>query len=739
MKERLILVSSKLPLRVRKNENEVIKIEERFGGFASGLKNFYKKNNSIWIGWTGIDEETLSLKEKEQVKNKFLDSNCFPVHLKGEDITGFFQGFCNSTIWPLFHYLTQDTVYDKEYWRIYKAVNQIFADEIVENYVEGDRIWIHDYHLMLVPNMVREKLPGIPIGFFLHIPFPSYEIFRLMPWRTEILEGLLGADQLGFHTFDYERHFMSCVRRLMGYETFFNRIRLEERIVKVDAFPMGIDYDLFYNKALEKNKDKLENKPFLQDTKSSQVLKGGGRKVILSMDRLDYDKGIADRLNAYEFFLEHNPEYIGKVSLLLFVVPSHDRGDNNNDKIKQEVDQLVGSINGKYGIIDWMPIWYFYRYLPLDELVEIYKLSDIALITPNRDGMNLIAKEYIACKTEGKGVLILSEMAGAAKEMGEALIVNPNNREEVAGAIKEAIEMPVEEQESRNKLIQKRLKVYNEDRWANDFIKGLEGVKKLQEKKLTTKITPSLIKKIKTDYDKSGSRMLFLDYDGTLAGFHKDPQKACPDDELYSIVEALTLDEKNEVTIISGRDKETLGKWFQKKWNISFIAEHGVWARDPGGNWGMIEPIDKAWMDIVRPIIEFFVDRTPRSFIEEKNYSLVWHYRNADPDLGVQRSWELKEDLKEMASNLNLEIMDGDKVIEIKSSGINKGRGAAYKIGDRTFDFMIAIGDDWTDEYTFDAMPGNAYTIKVGTKSTKAKHYIDDVKAVRELLKTLSS
>jgi trehalose 6-phosphate synthase/phosphatase len=370
----------------------------------------------------------------------------------------------------------------------------------------------------------------------------------------------------------------------------------------------------------------------------------------------------------------------------------------------------------------------------LNDLIELYTAADIALITPIRDGMSITAKEFVASKPDGRGVLILSETAGAVHEMNEALIINPNNLEEIAEAIKLAIIMPVEEQIRRNKVLQKRLKRYNVDRWARDFMKGLADVKKIQQTHLTKKINLEREKDIINDYPKTQNRIFLLDYDGTLTGFHKNPADANPNHELYSILKKLSGNSKNNVVIISGRDKETLSKWFDEDWNISFIAEHGVWFKNPGEDWLMLEQIDNKWKKMVQPILEFYVDQTPGSFIETKNFSLVWHYRKSDPDLGIQRAWELKDQLMDLISNLNLQIMDGDKVLEIKYSGINKGRAATYKMGNEEFDFILAIGDDWTDEYTFEAMPDTAYTIKVGTKKTKARFYVESVSDVRELL-----
>ncbi|KPK87197.1 MAG: trehalose-6-phosphate synthase [Bacteroides sp. SM23_62_1] len=731
---KLILITNELPYILTRDDKGELIPGIRETGFPVAISPYYMEKDCIWYGSPGIDSEDLSKREKGMVVELLKDMNCYPVFLPGEERKRFLDGFCYRTIWPLFHYFNQNTIYEEKHWEAYIKVNRIYADAVYEHLEEGDRIWIQNYQLMLLPGLLREKNPDIPIGFFLHIPFPSFEMFRLLPWRSQILEGLLGADLVGFHTYDYERHFMSCVRRLLGYESVLNRIHLEERTVKVDFFPLGIDYQRFHNATLNKLNSFTESP--LRKTLIDQNLMGKDKKLILSIDRLDYTKGIARQLRAFELFLEKYPSYRGKVNLLFYVTPSRESVEQYKI-LKRELDELVGKINSRFGNISWIPIRYFYRTISFDEIIELYIVSDIALITPVRDGMNLIAKEFIASKIDRKGVLIISEMAGASKEMSEAIIVNPNNQIEMADAIKEALEMPEKEQLQRNEILQKRLQRYNEEKWATDFLNSLDEVMKIQEIKRARKINPDLRAQIKTKYSAATRRLFFLDYDGTLIGFHKDPQAVYPDEELYDILKNLTETKGNKVIIISGRDKETLGKWFSKIRRIGFIAEHGVWSKEPGGEWGMTEQIDKQWMDVIRPTLEFYVDRTPRSFIEQKNYSLVWHYRDADPDLGEIRSWELKEDMKEMTANLNLEIMDGDKVIEIKNSGINKGRAALNKIGNQKFDFILAVGDDWTDEYTFGAMPEEAITIKVGTKTTKARYYIDDVEDVRRLLKDL--
>ena len=530
---------------------------------------------------------------------------------------------------------------------------------------------------------------------------------------------------------------MSSVRRLLGVDSFFNRISIGERTLKVDVFPKGINYDRFRNKALSVHSEKSDPS-IIQEEMMLFKESGDLEKLIISIDKLDYTKGITVRLKAFEYFLESYPEYHERVSLLFFVMPSRESMEQYKS-LKKDMDELVGRINSSFGSLNWMPVWYFYRQLDFEERMELYCQSDIALITPIRDGMNLIAKEYLATRENRTGVLIISETAGASKELAEALIVNANNRIEISESIYAALEMSPEDQIKRNRELCERLSNHDVERWANDFFKGLKHVKEIQEIRLARKFTVKMMQSLSNSYKKADKRILFLDYDGTLMGFNKDPQKVNPDENLYRILRILSGSKNNKLVIISGRDKETLGKWFPAQdWPIHIVAEHGVWSREPETDWSMIEQIDRDWMEIIQPILEFYVHRTPRSFVETKNYSLVWHYRNADPDLGNQRSWELKDELKALVTNLNLEIMDGDKVIEIKNSGINKGRAATLKIGDEDYSFILALGDDWTDEYTFDVMPEKAFTIKVGTKTTKADYYVEGVQDVRKILGTLA-
>ncbi|MFX1465917.1 MAG: bifunctional alpha,alpha-trehalose-phosphate synthase (UDP-forming)/trehalose-phosphatase [Promethearchaeota archaeon] len=721
---RLLIVSNRLPISIKKTENK-LDFKRSVGGLATGLSSFYKSYESLWIGWPGITLEDIEGKENE-VNVRLKSEGFYPVYISQQDIENYYEGFCNKTIWPLFHYFTQYAKYDEISWRSYKQVNEAFFEVIMKVAEPDDVIWVHDYHLMLLPKLIREEIPDATIGFFLHIPFPSFEVFRLLPWRKEILNGLLGADLIGFHSFDYVRHFNSSISRLLGYESTFGQITIDNRVAKVDTFPMGIDYERF-SSAVTESAVQEEIKQIRDEL--------GERKIIFSIDRLDYTKGILKRLESFDLFLDNNPEYEEKVTLILVAVPSR-TGVEQYELLKKQLDELVGRINGQHGKIGWMPVWYLYQFLPFRILVALYNIADIALITPLRDGMNLIAKEFIATKLDGKGVLILSEMAGAASEMGEALIINPNDKVEVAKALQEALTMPEEVQIENNKLMQERLRRYNVVRWAEDFMDGLSTIKRIQEELYGTKLTYDRKKKLIEKYLKSKKRLLLLDYDGTLTPFVKKPTKAKPDDELLEMLKCLNQNPKNTIVIISGRDKEILEKWFYDP-KLEMIAEHGVWLKEKESTWQLIEPLKNDWKEELRSLLELYVDRTPGALIEEKDFSLAWHYRQVDPELVLIRAGELKAELLDLLTNLNVAVLEGSKVIEIKNIGINKGKAALNWISKDTWDFILAIGDDMTDEDIFAVIPESGYSIKVGLGPSHAKFSVKSFREVRSLLKEL--
>ncbi|HKK39094.1 MAG TPA: bifunctional alpha,alpha-trehalose-phosphate synthase (UDP-forming)/trehalose-phosphatase, partial [Cryomorphaceae bacterium] len=532
---------------------------------------------------------------------------------------------------------------------------------------------------------------------------------------------------IAFHTYDDMRHFLSSVHRLVGYPYHGSEIQLNDRVVVADSLPMGIDYDKYAENA---------NHPEAIERAERYKKALGGERLILSMDRLDYSKGIPGRLKAFDAFLETYPEYKEKASLLLIVVPSRDKVPNYQ-MLKEQVDELVGKINSKYGRMSWQPIHYYYRSYPFIALGSFYRMCDVAMITPLRDGMNLVCKEYVASRENKDGVLILSEMAGASKELSDAILVNPTDKMEMVEALKQALEMPLEEQYRRMELMQKTVKKYNIFNWVNLFFNNLSNVKNNQKAMAVLKLVGDKETEMLTAYEKAQNRLILLDYDGTLVEFNKDPMACEPGEELRTILRKLGESDQNTVVVISGRKGESLEEWLGGL-PLSLVAEHGMWSKDEGGTWERNGgDSNTAWKDEVLDIMNFYVDRTPGSFVEEKSHSLAWHYRKVEKGLGEVRKSELTSHLKHMMNERGFHVLDGDHVVELKPDYTNKGRVAKQFFEKLEPDFTICLGDDTTDEYMFEALPEDSFTIKVGTGSSHARFGLESVKEVKALLDKL--
>ncbi len=715
-----IIVSNRLPvsLRLRNGRHD---FKPSTGGLATGLGSIYREGENIWIGWPGNVVEDPG--QRIGISGHLQEHKMVPVFLSQKDVEEFYEGFSNETLWPAFHYFTQFIAYNPVHWQAYCRVNGMFCEAVLDTVQPGDTIWIHDYQLMLLPKLLRDALPDATIGFFQHIPFPSYEIIRMIPWRKEILEGVCGADLIGFHTYDDMRHFLSAVSRIIGLSSESGTIQAENRIINVDSFPMGIDYRKFENQAKGK---KTQN---LVKEYRKQL---GGQKLIITIDRLDYSKGIPQRLHAFQELLAEHAELHGNVSMIMIVVPSRDTVQSYRE-LKEEIDLLVGRINSEFSTLNWVPVHYFYRGFPFEELSAFYSMSDIALVTPLRDGMNLVCKEFVASKLDHKGVLILSEMAGASKELREAILVNPNDRRAVVDAIYQALAMDPIEQETRIRSMQESLRRYDVFQWVKVFMDRLGHVKAKQAEFTSKNVDQKVISEIREAFQSARDPVLFLDYDGTLTGFTPNPQQAVPDEELKDLVR--NLSRMAQVAIVSGRDKDTLEKWFGD-FPVDLIAEHGVWMRrrESQDAWELYAEVDDHWKEDIRKVMEYYVLRTPGAFIEEKHHSLVWHYRKVESGLGDLRMRELFSHLKYMARGYNLQVLEGNMVLEIKRPDINKGRAALTLMKGLENDFILAIGDDWTDEDTFKALPKEAFTIRVGYAYTQAAYHIKSFRQVRQLL-----
>jgi trehalose 6-phosphate synthase/phosphatase len=723
---KIIIISNRLPLTV-KSENEDLAYHKSIGGLATGLKKYHQQADSIWVGWPGIANEEISPLEAEAIQQELKYHQCLPVFLTGEEIERYYNGFCNETIWPLFHYFTNTTQYRVENWEAYKKVNDKFFKTVKDVLEENDIIWVHDYQLMLLPKLIKEQYPATQVGFFLHIPFPSFEIYRLLIWREEILRGILGADLIGFHTYEYVRHFLSSVRHLLGLDNTMNRISYEDRYVQVDAFPMGIDYQFFAREDQDYD---------LQQEALEIIEKPNDMKLILSVDRLDYTKGIPERLKAFGRFLAQNPEYREKVRLNLIIAPSREDVEIYQ-QLRKVITELVSELNGKFGTFTWMPVWFFFRSFPQESLISLYRHSDVLLVTPLRDGMNLVCKEYIAARTDGEGMVVISETAGAASELGEAVIVNANDYDAIARGLKTALDMPREEKISRNKMMRRRIQRYNVEFWASEFLNALQRTVAELNRSIAQRSIDKDCYLIENSYRKAQKRVLFLDYDGTLVGFTPLPDLAKPDRDLKRLLKALVDDPRNTVVLISGRERHILDEWFQEL-NLHIIASHGLWIRYPGQEWIMTVSIDNDWKEPIRHIMELYTDRIPGSLIEEKDYSLAWHYRQCDLDTVTAKLSEVRETLRTITESETLGVQEGHKVLEVKDMRVNKGFGALTLIQNNNYDFIFAAGDDYTDEDLFAALPEGAFTVKIGLGNTNAAYFLKSWRSMRLVLNKLA-
>ncbi|MCD6012235.1 MAG: bifunctional alpha,alpha-trehalose-phosphate synthase (UDP-forming)/trehalose-phosphatase [Flavipsychrobacter sp.] len=731
---RLFIVSNRLPLTVEQKDGTHL-YRQSSGGLISAIKAFLGKDKenvfseTVWVGVPGCSEHVWNAAVQS---NNHEDFTYLPIFLNWKKYELYYNGFSNSVLWPLFHYFPSFAEYNTQYYQAYIESNSVFAESMAEQLNPDDNVWIHDYHLLPLAGMLRKKFPTLTIGFFLHIPFPSFEIFRMIPkeWQRGLLEGMLGADLIGFHTLEYTGHFLACIETILLLEHDGQYISWDNRQVKADAFPISIDFSLF-NEAYDT--------PEVVSARLRYEKIKGDKKLIFSVDRLDYTKGISNRLKGYEQFLLDNPEYAEKVTFALNIVPSRDSIVKYAER-KKIIDEYIGSFNSRLGSIGWQPVLYQYKHLSFHELIALYTACDLALITPLRDGMNLVAKEFVASRSDKRGVLVLSEMAGAAKELSEGLLINPNDTNEIAAMIKYGLEMDITEQEERMQAMQGRICRYDVLAWASDFFEQLKNVKSVQLEFEVKFIDTATKVNLLRDYSRAERRLFLLDYDGSLMPFSKFPNLAVPTPDLLSVLRKMAEDPCNEIYIISGRDSNILEKWFDLL-PIGLVAEHGAKIRPVNGNWRTEVVSDtRRWISDIEQIMEAYVTKCPQSFIERKDFSLAWHYRNADLLQGSVRAKELYHELQAATADLPLHVLNGHKVIEVRNAAINKGVAAGKLIKRRNPDFIFAIGDDETDEDMFKKLArlSHSYSIKIGNDASFAKYNLHSPHEVQNLLRMIS-
>jgi trehalose 6-phosphate synthase/phosphatase len=722
MPKTLINVSNRLPVTV-----EADRITKSSGGLVAALEGLPEDQyQTRWIGWPGaaFPEES----RRQEIASKLAEEyGCVAVFLGQEEATAFYEGFSNSSIWPLLHYLPNYLRYEPAWWEHYQNVNRTFAEKVLENVHEGDLVWVHDYQLMLLPAMLRAAAPDLRIGFFLHTPFPAYEIFRCHPRRRELVAGMLGANRIGFHAFGYLRHFCSTVQRLLGIETELTHIPTNGHTSALGVYPIGINAQKF--------EQTLDSKEF-SERREEFRLAHEGKRLVVSVERMDYTKGILHRLEAIDNFLAGSDK-TDAIRFVFVSVPSRE-GIEEYQQLLEEVESRVGQLNGKYATLLNSPIHFIHGSIPFVDLCALYALAEIALVTPLVDGMNLVAKEFVACQRENAGLLILSEFAGAAEELFNALLVNPYDSAAVAETLTGALALSPEEKRNRITPMRERVIRYDARHWARTFIDDLMSG--------PGRVAPPVESDIKEAREQcaqafsAGKRIaLFLDYDGTLREIELDPGAATPNAEVEALLDRLGQQPNLDVTIISGRSQESL-EAFLGAHSFRLIAEHGAAIREPETKeWERLDrDISYAWKEELLPILRLYEQATPGSAIEEKRSSIVWHYRKADEEFGAWKANQLTEELSALTANHPIHVRHGKKMVEATAAENNKG-AAVGRVLDHIGNYELALcaGDDLTDESMFELRRPGLLTLKVGLGATQARFRVSDPATFRQFLSDL--
>ena len=721
---RVLIVSNRLPVTVNIEDGEPL-LEQSMGGLATGLASLMESSNARWIGWPG-DLSSLSELQRARVNAQLEARHLAPIELTPAQVEGYYEGYSNAVIWPLFHHLPERIPSEIEGWDAYEEVNALFADAVARVYRAGDQVWVHDYQLMRLPALLRERIPDASIGFFLHIPFPSSEVFRTLPQRRALLEGLLGADLIGFHTATYMDDFGAAVVRTLGVKTAGKHLSWRGREVQMDVFPMGVDAASFAEVATRG-----------EVVKQVRAYRAGAPlvRIMLGIDRLDYTKGIPQRLLAFSHLLEARPDLRGAVRLVQVAVPSRENVGAYAD-FRRHTDELIGRINGTFGTPDWTPVQWINRPMGKEEVVALYRAADVMLVTPIRDGMNLVAKEFVASRFDEDGVLVLSEFAGAAAELAEAVHVNPFDIDGMAEAFARALTMPDDERHSRMRGMRRRVFANDVDRWSRRFLMNLAAAG--ERGRETARMARTDLARLVTAARSTPELVLVLDYDGTLVPFASTPELGRPDDDLLDLLHEVAQRPGTAVHVVGGRGRETLERWLGMT-GVGLHAEHGVWSRSPGAtNWTTTVTDSGEWREAVSNLFAEFAADTPGSLVEEKTVGLAWYYRGTEPAFGIRQADQLWQRLMEILDGTQAEVVEVSGGFEVRPRGINKRLVIAAALEDASpQSYIVAIGDDQTDEDMFAALPENGLAIRVGAGSSIAPHRLADVAEVRAFLAEL--
>ncbi|KAI9040491.1 putative alpha,alpha-trehalose-phosphate synthase subunit Tps2 [Aspergillus affinis] len=662
---------------------------------------------------------------------------------------GRWRRYAERELYPLLHYKQHgptDGRSERTWWADYVRMNRLFADRIAQEYREGDIVWIHDYHLFLLPSMLRQRIPNIYIGFFLHAPFPSSEFMRCLAKRKEVLTGVLSANMLGFQTFSYSRHFSSCCTRVLGFDSNSAGVDAYGAHVAVDVFPIGIDA-----KAIQKI---AFGPPDIEKAVVGIRKLYAGKKIIVGRDRLDSVRGVTQKLQAFELFLERYPEWRDKVVLIQVTSPTSVEEEKEENKIASQISNMVSTINGRFGSLSFAPVKYYPQYLSQQEYFALLRVADVGLITTVRDGMNTTSLEYIICQQNNHSPLILSEFSGTAGTLSSAIHINPWDTAGVAGAISQALEMASEQKQSQHTMLYNHVISNTVSSWSQQFLTRLLTNLSSFDQSVAT---PALDRaKLLKQYRRARKRLFMFDYDGTLTPIVKDPQAAIPSDRVLRTIKSLAADPRNAVWIISGRDQAFLDEWMGHIPELGLSAEHGCFIRKPrSDDWeNLAERSNMGWQREVMETFQHYTERTQGSFIERKRVALTWHYRRADPEYGAFQARECRKHLEEtVGKRWEVEVMAGKANLEVRPTFVNKGFIATRLVNEygtgpgKAPEFILCSGDDFTDEDMFRALSkfdlpqDHVFSVTVGasSKQTAASWHLLEPADVIETVTMLNS
>ena len=721
MSDRVILVSNRLPVSIAAGP-EGPELSASSGGLATALRELHERGNGRWIGWLG-DQSKLSPEQAQRFHEQALEQRLKPVALTASEVALYYDGYSNGVLWPLFHYLIEKVRLDSSNeWRAYVQVNQRFADAVLEELEPGDTVWIHDYQLALVPAMVRRRAPSVRIGFFLHIPWPSSDVFRILPSRVDILTGLLGADLIGFHTESYRHNFIHAAAEVLGIDFGSDSLTWEERTVRVGAFPIGIDIATFERES-----------PEIDELKKQLLAETPGKKIVLGVDRLDYTKGVPRRLLAIDRLLEREPALRSQLHYIQLAVPTREKVEEYGE-LRKMVNELVGRINSQHGSPVSSPVQLLYRSVSPDQLLALYRAADVMLVTPLRDGMNLVAKEYVAARIDNRGALVLSEFAGAASELVAAINVNPYDITGIALAVRHAMFMSEEEQRVRMSRLRNIVKGQSVQKWAETFLGELRVV---QPSYFPYQSLPSDLEDVIVRVNRARHRTLLLDYDGTLAPIADLQSLAAPDPRLLELLLKLAGKPNTDIHVVTGRSQESIEPWLDGI-PLWLHTEHGFRSRRPDGNWLPAAYPQPAFLEAAGRIMEKYAERTKGTFVEPKAASVAFHYRRANPYAAQECLKSLKP---ELAASLppEAQLLEGHKVLEVRMRGVDKSAAVHTALSHSPEDTaVLAAGDDRTDEDLFAALPKGAVSVKVGPGPTAAQLRVETPSELQALLRRLA-